>query len=208
MFKKAGLTLFYLLILLIIYYSSESLLFWIENAPHHLLPLILLVATLLALFPIIPFPIVGALIGATYGVLVGGVVVWTASTLASILMFIFVRYGYQDWGSKILYRYKGIEKLTLIFERNAFMAVLFARLIPFIPSIIINIYAALSRISFPAYSISSAVGKIPAMLLFATLGDQWMTNPRYILPSICFYLVFISISYLSYRLWMKRSKKP
>ena len=124
--------------------------------------LIMFMAVIMALFPVIPYPVVGGVIGrprAGYR--------WNRHLgrlyRASILMFMFIRYGFQEWGDRVLYRYNRLGKVTTMFERNAFMTILFTRLIPFIPSIVINVYAALSKVTFASYSIASALGKIPAI---------------------------------------------
>jgi uncharacterized membrane protein YdjX (TVP38/TMEM64 family) len=157
----------------------------------------------MALFPVIPYPVVGGVIGAAFGPVLGALITWVGSAAASILMFLFVRYGYREWGEKVLHGHKSVAKITELFEKNAFLTILFARLIPFIPSIIVNVYAALSRVSFVSYFIASSVGKIPAMLLFAVVGDSLMTEPRNIVITVGVYGAFLLVTLLVYRLWRK-----
>ncbi len=85
-----------------------------------------------------------------------------------------------------------------------FLAILFTRLIPFVPSILVNIYSALSRVSFAAYAAASSLGKIPAMLLFALVGDHLMTEPGNIVITIGIYGVFLGLIVLIYHLWKKK----
>ncbi|MGO4886501.1 TVP38/TMEM64 family protein [Anaerobacillus sp. MEB173] len=205
MTKKIGLAFVYLSIAFIIYYFGENILFWIQHHGNDFVILTSIVATLMALFPIIPYPIVGGIIGAAYGGVLGGLVTWIGSTLASLLMFLFVRYGYQDWGMKILHKYKTLGRVTVLFEQNAFMTIFISRLIPFIPSIIINVYSSLSRVTFISYAIASALGKIPAMILFAVVGDSLMNNPQSIFLTVFIYSVFLAIVYSFYRLWKRKT---
>lgn len=202
MLKKLFLAVIYLGLAFLIYVYSEPILAWFQNAEHMLL--IILMATVMALFPIIPYPIVGGVIGAALGPALGAAITWIGSAAASILMFLFVRYGYQEWGARALYRYKSISKITTLFERNSFLTILFARLLPFIPSIIINVYAALSRVSFLSYAVASSIGKIPAMLLFAMVGDNLASNPKSILITVAVYGLFLAISLTAYRLWQRK----
>jgi uncharacterized membrane protein YdjX (TVP38/TMEM64 family) len=203
MIKKVILFALYIGAAYMIYAYKESIMAWFNEVQH--VGWVMLGATVMALFPVIPYPIVGALIGAAYGPALGGLLTWTGSTAASLLMFLFVRYGYQDWGLNILHMYKPMGRVTLLFERNAFLAVLFGRMLPMIPSIVINVYAALSRISFAQYAIASSVGKIPAMLLFVLVGDSLMTDPRNIVLTIGIYAVFLAGTLTLYRLWLQRS---
>lgn len=205
MLKKISLTLLYIAAAVAIYLFGENIMSWLQHSTN--IPAIILVAILMALFPIIPYPIVGGVIGAALGPLLGALVTWIGSTVASILMFAFVRYGYQDWGNRILHRYQKIDKLTSLFERNAFLAVLFARLIPFIPSFAVNVYAALSRMSFLAYAVASSFGKIPSMLLFVVVGSNAVTHPKSILTTVLIYGVFLAISLAAYRWWRRRTEK-
>jgi uncharacterized membrane protein YdjX (TVP38/TMEM64 family) len=202
MVRKVGLAVIYISLAVLIYLYGESILQWFQSSNHLLI--VIIAATIMALFPVIPYPIVGGIIGAAYGPLLGGLVTWTGSTAASILMFAFVRYGYQDWGVRALHKYKMTDQVTRLFEKNAFLMILFARMIPVIPSIIINVYAALSRVSFVVYAAASSIGKVPAMLLFAVVGDNIVSEPRNIVLTIAIYGVFMSLALCSYRLWEKK----
>ena len=198
MFKKLGMALVYAAIGGLVYFYGDALLVWIRSTDS--IALIMFMAVIMALFPVIPYPVVGGVIGAALGPAIGGIVTWVGSTAASILMFMFIRYGYQEWGDRVLYRYNRLGKVTTMFERNAFLTILFTRLIPFIPSIVINVYAALSKVTFASYSIASALGKIPAMLLFSMVGDHLMTDPSHIIITIGVYGVFLAITLMVYRL--------
>lgn len=200
--KKLGLFVIYLGIGCLLYVYGEAILVWFRNSDN--IFLVTVMATVMSLFPVIPYPIVGGVIGAAYGPALGGVITWTGSTAASILMFIFVRYGYKDWGKKVLRQYKNVERVTVLFERNAFLFILFARMIPFIPSIIVNTYAALSRVSFGMYVIPSALGKIPAMLLFVLVGDSLLTEPRNVVITVGVYGLFLALTMSIYRQWRKK----
>ncbi|MBU7319985.1 TVP38/TMEM64 family protein [Paenibacillus oleatilyticus] len=205
MFKKISLALLYAVMAFLIYRYGEEIVGWFQSSSD--MALVIVAATVMALFPVIPYPVVGGVIGAAFGPVLGAAITWAGSTAASLLMFLFVRYGYQEWGQRMLYRYERLGKLTVLFERNAFLTILFARLIPFLPSIIINAYSALSRVSFAAYAAASALGKIPAMLLFAFVGNTLMTEPGAVWITLGIYGGFLAVTLLAYRQW-KRSKEP
>lgn len=202
MYKKLGLAVLYIGIAFLIYRYGDAILSWFQQSDN--VVLVIMMAATMALFPVIPYPVVGGVIGAALGPVQGAMVTWTGSATASILMFLFIRYGYQQWGVHVLHRYSRIGKLTELFEKNAFLTILFARLIPFIPSIVINTYAALSRVSFTSYAIASSLGKIPAALLFVTVGDNLMSDPKNILVTIGVYGAFLALSLLAYRLWKRK----
>ncbi|TWI59271.1 TVP38/TMEM64 family protein [Halalkalibacter nanhaiisediminis] len=206
--RKALVLLGYVFIALSMYMFEDSLLQWVRQGGTDYLFLTAILATFFALFPIIPYPLIGGVLGAAYGPIIGSLVTWIGSALASIIMFSFVRYGYQDWGQKWLYRYDKLSKVTILFERNAFMTIFLTRLIPVMPSIIVNIYSALSRVTFVNYTIASSLGKVPSMILFAVVGNSIVSNPRDLLYISLFYGVFLLIVYALFRLFSHFSSIP
>lgn len=202
MYKKLGLMLLYAGFGYLIYVYGMDMLVWVEASNS--IPLVILIAITVAMFPVFPYPLVGGMIGAAFGPILGGVITWIGSTAASIMMFLFVRYGYQEWGNRFLYRQNRLGQVTALFENNAFLTILFSRFIPFIPSFVINVYSAVSRVSFLSYILASALGKIPAMLLYAVVGDHLMTEPRNIVLTMGVYGIFISLTLLVYRYWKRK----
>lgn len=201
MFKKISIALLYIAIAYLLYFYGEDLLAWLQSTDN--LSLVTIIAIFMALFPIIPYPVVGGVIGAAFGPVSGTIITWIGSAVASIIMFLFVRYGYKDWGMKVLHGNKWLSRVTRLFEQNAFLAILFSRLLPMIPSIMINMYSALSRVSFLTYAIASSLGKIPAMLLFAIVGDKVFHDPQHIITALIIYGVFLLVTLSVYRFWQK-----
>ncbi len=106
--KKLGLAILYLGIAYLIYIYGDVILAWFH--PSNQVAVVIIIATLMALFPVIPYPVVGGVIGAAYGPALGAVITWAGSATASMLMFLFIRYGYQEWGVRILHRHNSLGK--------------------------------------------------------------------------------------------------
>lgn len=160
------------------------------------------VAVIIALFPFVPFGIIGGIMGAKYGVLAASIMNVASSSLAAIVMFWLVRLVYAEAGRAYLARYSKTEFITAMFEKNAFFSVFFMRIIPIMPAQIVNVYSAISRMSFISFAAATLLGKIPVMLMFAWIGDQLM-SPGRILLIVSMYAVFLASVYGCYRFWMK-----
>ncbi|MFC4306211.1 TVP38/TMEM64 family protein [Cohnella boryungensis] len=189
----------------IILFRSEIML-WLDRISEVNPLVVVAAATVLALVPVIPFPLIGGALGAAFGSGLGAIYTWTGSTLASLLMFLLVRSLFLDWGQRLLHKTKAISKMTGWFEQNSFLFITATRMIPFIPSIVVNVYCALNRVGFWPYAIASSLGKIPAMVLFAILGNQLLNEPSGMLLTVAVYAGFILLVYVGYfKIYVRRS---
>lgn len=191
----------YAAIAVLLVLNKGSLIEWIKGSADNQLFLVFSVTTLLAIFPFIPFPIVSGLIGLKYGPLWGGVLNVVASTAAAIIFFLLVRSVFQDQTRKWLTKFKRVDRFTTLFEQNAFMAVLIARLIPILPAQAVNAFSAVSKMRFSSYFIATLVGKIPVMFVFAWVGNQLFVDLAKTLAVIGFYSLFVIVVYLIYNSW-------
>lgn len=201
--KKWLLILSYIAVIFIAYYYRAPLLEWIENKDSTHIPFSFLLLTFVAIFPVVPFTVAAGVMGAKYGIVIGGLINLASSTIAAILMFLFFRYGFAVEGRQWLAKWKMVDRFTEIVEKNAFMAVLFGRLIPIVPAPAVNLYSAISRMKLSSYALASLIGKIPVMTVFAVIGDQFFEHPRNILYVLLFYSLFIVITYTIYWKWRK-----
>lgn len=204
--KKWGSILFYLILLGIVTIYKDELISWAQNGDQSQIPLMILFATLAGLFPVIPYGIIAGMMGSKYGLIWGGIINVTGSTLAALLMYLLVRYAFYQAGSKFLRKSTKLEKFNQMVEQNAFIAILIARMIPIVPAPVVNIYSAIAGISFGVFALATVIGKIPVMLAFAIIGDQIVTNPRNLIITIVVYGVFLAAVTIIYRYWLKQRK--
>lgn len=205
--KKIVVFLIFLGLGILVFRFQDDFLHFIETLGDQSIVLTTSIATLFSLFPIIPYPIIGGLIGAAYGPYLGSFVTWMGSSMASIIFFAFIRYAYQDIGLKLIHRFQVTSRVTMLFEKNAFMTIFITRLIPIVPSILVNAYSALSRVSTSQYIVASSLGKMPSMILFASVGHTIIHNPSGLILVAFFYALFLALVYISYHFWAKRQPK-
>ncbi|SFE02865.1 Uncharacterized membrane protein YdjX, TVP38/TMEM64 family, SNARE-associated domain [Paenibacillus catalpae] len=196
--KKWLPVIIYVIVIMLILMNKEQFITWIQRRDSTNIMVILIIATLFALFPVVPYGLVAGALGAKFGFFTGGVINILASSCAAFIMFLIFRYTFSGPARRIIVRYKRVERFTKMFEANAFLAVLFARLIPIIPAQVVNIYSAISRIKFITFTLATVLGKIPIMMTFALLGDQFFTNTTNSVITVALYLGFLLLVYVIY----------
>lgn len=150
---------------------------------------------LLAAIPGIPFGMVSGIIGAKYGVLVGGMMCLIASTLAAAFVYFLFRFLFQEQGARLLERYVSFRRMDQFLKRHAFWSILIARIIPIMPAAMINIYAGVFRLPFKTFLLSSFLGKIPIMFTFTLMGDSLNAGTQAWMFVLLFYALFLLIAY-------------
>ncbi|ALS28886.1 MULTISPECIES: TVP38/TMEM64 family protein [Paenibacillaceae] len=205
MIKKWITLLGYVAAIIVIVMNKGPILRWLDaESANHLL-LLFGAAVLLALIPIVPYGVVAGIMGAKYGPFWGGFLNVISSTLAAALLFLSVRTVFQEQGRRLLSKYKRMDRFTELMERNAFLAVLTARLIPFVPAAAVNVYTAISRMRFGPFFAATLLGKIPVMFVFAVIGDQLLSDLRDVLWTSLIYVLFLSVVFLIYWFFRRRS---
>ncbi|MCM3341482.1 VTT domain-containing protein [Paenibacillus sp. MER TA 81-3] len=200
----------YLLVAAGVFNYREEVLAWVagvQSAGDVTMMLeMFLAAALISLFPVIPFGIVGGMIGATYGLWTGGLLNMAASTLGAAVMFLAARYGCAERGRRYMERIAPLQKLNGMMEKNPVMTVLIARTIPILPAAAINIYAALMSVPFISFLVATALGKLPVMLVFAFVGEQLLGDWTRVPMVLLIYAVYLAGVYAVHRLAMRARK--
>lgn len=148
---------------------------WLERDPPFML--MVLFATLLALFPVVPYKVIIAILGYTYGTGWAAGISWFGTTMAAVILYISVRSLYQEAGRRWIEQHSIIWTFTNKVEQRPFQAILLARLLPVVPQMAVNIYAGVSAIPFWTYTIATGIGKLPAIVLYAWLGSRLADHP-------------------------------
>jgi uncharacterized membrane protein YdjX (TVP38/TMEM64 family) len=207
MIKKWLLFLGCVIAIIVMILNKDPILCWLDDDSANNLILLFSVAVLLALVPVVPYGIVAGIFGAKYGPFLGGLLNVISSTLAAALLFLSLRLVFQEQGIRLLAKFKRMHQFTALMERNAFLAVLTARLIPFVPAAAVNVYAAISHMRFGTFVAATLVGKIPVMFVFAVIGDQLLSDLGNVLWISLIYTLFLSVVFLMYWFFRKRASR-
>lgn len=152
-----------------------SILDWLGESGHA--GLSLLAATLLALFPVVPYKAVIGLFGYVYGSAAGGALCWLATMGASAIMYAAVKWLFPELGARYLARLPALDRFTEAVRRRPFASVMAGRLLPVIPQAAVNVYAAAAGLPFWSFILASGLGKIPGIAVFAFLGGNARNHP-------------------------------
>ncbi|NMO94572.1 VTT domain-containing protein [Paenibacillus lemnae] len=168
---KTWLTpILYLTILCLMYYYRIEIFNWLEQDTS-LLP-VLALSTLFAVFPIVPYKAVIAVLGYVYGGTGGAAAAWFGTTAAAVIVYAAASL-YKEPGRRLLARYRILDSFSKKAERHPFITILLARMIPVIPQMGINIYAGVTSMPFWLYFAATGLGKIPSLFLYAYLGSAF-----------------------------------
>ncbi|CFW99629.1 SNARE associated Golgi protein [Syntrophomonas zehnderi OL-4] len=136
----------------------------------HWAPLVLFILFVIqAALPVFPYIILAAAGGMLFGFKLGFFLAWFGALCGACLAFWICRLlGYNPLAKWLDNRYGyNIDNHN---PTVAFWSIMISRLIPFVPTPLINVAAALGGVSFFVFVTSSAIGKLPTAILYTGLG--------------------------------------
>jgi len=117
--------------------------------------------------PALPFTVVA---GVLFGTLLGAALAWLGAMLAALIGYWTARSVARDVVLRWVKRYK--RAATAVDESRDFAGMLRLRLIPVLPLGVVNFVGGLARAHFGAYIAATAVGILPAMVIYAYFADS------------------------------------
>lgn len=123
------------------------------------------VATALG-FPALPFTVAA---GALFGHLWGSILGWGAAVFGAIVGYWLARGIGRDAARRWLANRKVGEAFT---QSTSFQTLLYLRLVPVVPLSVVNFTAGLARTRFTTYVAATAMGILPATVVYAYYADS------------------------------------
>ncbi|MGF7048540.1 putative membrane protein YdjX (TVP38/TMEM64 family) [Paenibacillus sp. DS2015] len=200
--KKWLLLLLYVLLLGIAFINKTVIWDWMNR--NDSLTLLITMATLFALFPIVPYKLVIATLGYTSGIVWASIISWLGTMLAGVIVYGLVRYAFREQGRRYLAKKPWIQSFTTTIETHPFIAIMIARLLPIVPQMAVNIFAGVASISLWRYTLASGIGKLPGIVLYAYLGENLASSPYTSLSVLAIYLLLLGIVLSLYKMILKR----
>ena len=158
------------------------------------------------------FPAAGVLTllgGFLYGPFLGTLFVESAAVLGAMLTFEISRYIARGWiQKKWSIHLQGFNKEL---SHRGYIYLLFVRLFPFVPYILINVLSGLTKIRLWTFLWTTALGSLPGILIFCYFGHQLLNiksinqifTPKVILAT-CLFIGFLIIVFIVQTILDKR----
>jgi uncharacterized membrane protein YdjX (TVP38/TMEM64 family) len=111
--------------------------------------------------------------GFLYGTVLGAIYVDIAATLGALLAFMISRKFVANW---VQHRWQ--EQLIGFdreFSKRGYIYLLFVRLVPMMPYILINFIAGLTKVRLRTFIWTTAVGSLPGISIFSYAGGQLLS---------------------------------
>ena len=129
------------------------------------------VAYVVATVAFLPGSILTLAAGFAYGPLWGLAIVSPASVAGATAAFLLGRTLLRDWAVRKTRGSPQMRAIERAVEREGFKLVLLLRLSPLIPFNVLNYALSLSNVRLGTYVVASAVGMLPATVLYVYLGS-------------------------------------
>ena len=141
-----------------------------------------------------------------FGIVPGILLAWIAETVGVALSFVLLRFLFRDAAEDVISKHKSLQKIDELSGSQGFKVMLIARIIPYLPSGLLNALGAVSKMSFRDFTIAALIGKLPSTAIEAMIGHDAVTaseNPY----RLVFSLVLAIVMVVGFVIYEKRQKK-
>ena len=107
-----------------------------------------------------------------FGIVPGIILSVIAETVGVTVSFQLLRFFFRDSAKKLINKNKKLRSVDKYSSKNGFMIMLIARMVPYVPSGILNAAGALSSMSLRDYFLASLIGKFPSTSIEAIIGHD------------------------------------
>ncbi|MCK1982006.1 VTT domain-containing protein [Peribacillus castrilensis] len=182
---------------------DELVLYWFSLSGSFSIMVSILLNIVISIFGVIPSFFLTASNITFYGYEKGIFISYIGECLGAGISFLLYRKGIQYVKHPVPPNSKYLNKLMRSKGKEAAILIVSLRLLPFMPSGLINLGAALSKINILHFTLASAIGKIPAMLIEGYSVNEvlsWETEGK-----VALFIVSLLILVINWLIKRKRS---
>lgn len=178
---------------------KEDALQLFNTYPQYAFLLSIGVNILIAVLGIVPSVFLTAANVLFFGFWQGTIISFAGESVGAFIAFLLYRFGFKRRVQNRLKSYPAANKLVEAKGKEAFVAIVSLRLIPFIPSGIITFAAAIGRVAALTFLMASSLGKAPALLIEAYAA--WQVTEFGWQGKLILLLVGVYLFYVVYKKW-------
>lgn len=159
-------------------------------------------------FTFIPMISVAIFAGYLFGSFWGSIVAIIAITLSSTLIFLLARFLGKNFTIKFLEeKYSRLKRYNQKLKTKGFITVLFFRVVPIFPLMVINLGLGISRVKLTDYTLATILGVAPGVIILTHAGKyllDWKNPKLYIFLGL--YLILLIGTFLIRNIFLKNKK--
>ena len=107
-----------------------------------------------------------------FGIFWGIVISVVAETVGVTISFVLLRFFFREQAAQIISKSKFLSRVDHYSGEKGFIIMLIARMVPYLPSALLNAVGALSSLTLKDYFIASLIGKFPSTGIEAIIGHD------------------------------------
>jgi uncharacterized membrane protein YdjX (TVP38/TMEM64 family) len=167
----------------------------------------LLLPFLEAIFPILPLVLFVMANAAAFGLWEGFLYSWLGACTGAIFVFLVIRKIGQKRQLQFLHKNKKIKKSMEWLERHGFGPLFLLLCFPFTPSSIINVVAALSKVSVNQFLLAVLLGKFVMIFTISWIGHDIVSLVNQPVRTIMLVLFILALWYVGKRIEIRLQKQ-
>lgn len=161
------------------------------------IPISLVLSIIISLIGVIPSVFVTGANIIFFGPIKGFFISLIGETIGAYITFIVYRKGFKKSAENIKSKYELVRKIVESSGRKTTFLVFEGRLIPFMPSGVVNLAASISNINIILFTIATLIGKIPSIALESLISYDLINIQenfiRFIITIVALILILITI---------------
>jgi len=172
----------------------DALLSYLHTIPLSLAVLLsIFINILIAVVGVIPSVFLTAINVTLFGFWGGFYVSFIGEAVGSFVAFLLYRKGFRKFVDHKSKHAPRLQKLLHASPREAFLFVIGLRMMPFVPSGLVTLYASVGTMSFGSFVVASSIGKVPALLMEVSSTYaivKWTNAGQFIVFALAIALLF------------------
>lgn len=162
-------------------------------------------------FPLVPFILIAGANAYVFGLAGGFAVNYGMSCAAALSMFVIARYVARERVEARLAKMPSARTFNEKLEQHGFLYTLIGRLIPVIPSLVINLGAGVSKIRLRSFLAATLIGKLPIVFLETLIGHDLLHFREHKGRLAIVLALFVLLLWIGHRLkarWTAGKRQP